>query len=267
MKKDKPIGIFDSGLGGLTVVAEIKKLLPNESIIYFGDAANLPYGTKSPETVIRYSIKNSEFLLDFGVKMIVVACNTASAIALPTLKERYRVPVVGVIEPSVREAIKISRNGVIGVIGTSTTIKSGMFKKGIESVNGSVKAVYQKACPLFVPIIEEGWVNHEVARIVAEEYLSELKSKKVDTLVLGCTHYPLLKHIISDIMGGDVKIVDTAYPTALEVKRILEENSLLSDNPNPYTKFFVSDITDGLQNFAERILGEKINLEKVYVGG
>ena len=204
---DRPIGIFDSGVGGLTVVKEIFKALPNEKIIYLGDTARVPYGTKSEQTIKRFSIENARFLKKFHVKLIVVACNTASSIALPVLRKRFRIPIVGVIRPGARKAEAVTRNGRIGVIATPTTVRSNAYKKEIKRISGD-KKVISRACPLFVPLAEEGWLNGKITLDIVKKYLGPLTRKKIDTLVLGCTHYPLLRSVISKVAGKDVRIVD-----------------------------------------------------------
>ncbi len=253
--KNKSIGIFDSGLGGLTVVKEIIKLLPNEDIVYFGDTARVPYGTKSPKTITHFAIQDANFLMSMGVKIIVVACNTASSNSLNVLKDKFPVPVIGVIEPGIEGAIKYTKTKSIGVIGTKATISSGSYQNILKNMGYKVK---DKACPLFVPIVEEGWVNHKVARITAEEYLKDIKND-IDTLILGCTHYPLLKETIQKVVGENVKIVNSGYETALKVKEILEKENLLKENGIGNYRFFVSDITDNFKETAERFLNREID--------
>ena len=222
----KAIGIFDSGVGGLTVLKELIKTLPQEDTIYFGDSARFPYGTKSPETIVRYSLEIASFLSSREIKLLVVACNTASAVALEALNQELTIPVVGVIEPGARRAVSVTRTGKIGVIGTEGTIRSGAYAKAIKRINPAVE-VLTRSCPLFVPLAEEGWIENEVARLTARTYLRGLKEEGVDTLVLGCTHYPLLKGIIAEVMGEGVSLVDSGEETARTVTSILSQRELL----------------------------------------
>lgn len=262
--KDSPIGVFDSGVGGLTVVKELIRELPNENIIYFGDTARVPYGTKSPSTVKRFSIENTLFLLKFNVKLIIVACNTSSAIGLSSLQKFFSIPMIGVIKPGAKAAIRSTRNGRVGVIGTSATISSGAYKKEMQHLNSNI-VVFGQSCPLFVPLVEEGWVKDEVARTIAAKYLSSLKNKRVDTLILGCTHYPLLSPIIQGVMGKDVKLVDSAEETAEEAKNLLEECGLKSDSKRKgVLRFYVSDEADKFCLIGKKFLGRNVgSVEKV----
>src|SRR5256714_6483597 len=221
-----PLGVFDSGIGGLTVARALFERLPRESVIYFGDTARVPYGPKSPETVRRYSGEILAYLLRRGVKAVVVACNTSTAHALGSLKERARVPVVGVIEPGARAAVAATKTGTIGVIGTAGTIASGAYERAIKALRPDAR-VHGQACPLFVPLVEEGWVEHPAAELIAREYLEPLRRAQVDVLVLGCTHYPLLKPLLGRGMGPDVTLVDSAEETATAVARELERLNLL----------------------------------------
>jgi len=258
----KPIGIFDSGIGGLTVAREIMKCMPREDIVYFGDTARVPYGTKSPNTVIKFSIENMLFLLRFRVKIIVVACNTSSSYSLSILENDFKVPVIGVINPGVEEAVKVTRRGRIGVIGTSATIRSGAYEKAIKEINPALK-VFSQACPLFVPLAEEGWLKDRVTYDIAKRYLGSLKAKGVDTLILGCTHYPLLKDIISKVMGRRVPLVDSAKLVAGHVKELLTREGLLSDNKAaPRYAFYVSDEPKKFAVSGKKFLGEKIRSVK-----
>lgn len=252
--KNLPIGVFDSGVGGLTVAKEIMKRLPKEKIIYFGDTARVPYGNKSRETVTAYSRQIVNFLLGKGVKAIVVACNTASAFALETIRDELPVPVVGVVKPGARTAAGTTENGRIGVIGTEGTINSGLYVEYLKEIRPDLN-VFGKACPLFVPLVEEGWTDDSVTEEVARRYLSELLDKDIDTLVLGCTHYPLLKGTIGKVVGESVKLVNPAYETAMELARILEDKELLnSSDETPHHKFFVSDGAEKFRSFANSIL-------------
>jgi glutamate racemase len=254
----KSIGIFDSGVGGLTVLREIMQALPQEDTLYFGDTARVPYGTKSPETVTRYAVEIASFLMKRDIKLLVVACNTASAVALPTLKRLLSIPVVGVIEPGARRAVEVTSSGRIGVIGTAGTIRSSAYTRAIKRLKPDAE-VLTRACPLFVPLAEEGWTDNQIARLTAEAYLQELKEASVDTLVLGCTHYPLLKQMIADVMGHGVTLVDSAEETARTVAAILADRHVLrprSESGNH--TYYVSDIPAGFVRVGNRFLGGKL---------
>jgi glutamate racemase len=253
-----PIGIFDSGVGGLTVAKRIFGLLPEEDVIYFGDTARYPYGPRSKEIVRKFSVQNISFLLSQKVKFIVVACNTASALALNDLGKHHEIPMIGVIKPGAFASVKATKNGRIGVIGTLGTISSGAYQKAIHTIDPQ-KKVYSVACPLFVALAEEGYINKQATHLIALEYLKSLIKRKVDTLVLGCTHYPLLRKIISGTMGKEVKLIDSAEETALEVKRVLTQEGLLrTGKRTPFRKFFVSDVPDRFVEVGERFLKDKI---------
>ena len=260
----KPIGVFDSGVGGLTVVKELIRQLPGEDIIYFGDTARVPYGIKSKETVIRFSIENILFLLKHDVKLICVACNTVSSLALPVIKNHFRVPIVGVITPGVREAVYATQNKRIGVIGTRGTIDSHTYDHEIKQLDSSIKVV-AVACPLFVPFAEEGWLQSPEVLSVAKKYLKPLKDAGVDTVILGCTHYPLLKPVIKKALGNNVTLIDSAKQVAMEVKKILAtEGELNQGRRKPRHKFYVSDNTRWFGSIARRFLGAPLsNVEKV----
>ncbi len=264
---NSPIGIFDSGLGGLTVFREIAKHLPAENLIYVGDTARVPYGIKSAETVIRYSREICDFLIEKGVKGIVVACNTASAFALPTLQQKYSIPVLGVIEPGVQAAIAASRSHSIGVIGTEGTIKSESYLKAIQKKLPQARVI-SKPCPLFVPLVEEGWIQHEVTRQVAEIYLGEWKKGDLDTLILGCTHYPLLKSVLREIFGEKVTLVDSAEETAKGLQQLLREKGLLASSSHAGTQsFFTTDVPQKLTELAKRFLGHDLGkVEQTHLG-
>jgi glutamate racemase len=263
---NRPIGIFDSGIGGLTVVKELMRSLPREDLVYFGDTARVPYGTKSPQTVVKFSIENALFLLRFRVKLIVVACNTSSSYSLSVLKGNFKVPVVGVISPGAREAAKKTKNGRIGIIGTNATINSAAYEREIKNINPRLK-VFSRACPLFVPLVEEGWLSGRVAREVALEYLKPLKDKKIDTLVLGCTHYPLLKGVIGDIMGGAVNLVDSAKQVAMHVKEVLDAEGIVAQGgERPVYKFYVSDESQKANHTASRFLDREVKLVRKDIG-
>ncbi|EPX63162.1 Glutamate racemase [Cystobacter fuscus DSM 2262] len=255
-----PIGVFDSGVGGLTVLKSLMSQLPGESTLYLGDTARVPYGTKSGEVVTRYSLKNAEFLLERGIKVLVVACNTASAVALPALSAALPVPVVGVIAPGARAALRRTRGGQVGVIGTPGTIRSGAYQRELEAAAGPAGVrVKARACPLFVPLAEEGWLSGEVPRLVAREYLGEFVRGGVDTLVLGCTHYPLIKDIIAEVVGPEVALVDSAEATVEVVAGLLEERGLLAPAGRaPSHHFFVTDVPERFVEVGERFLGRRI---------
>ena len=249
--------MFDSGIGGLTVVRALRHRLPNESIIYFGDTARVPYGTKSRRTVERYAVEDAQILLDRGVKMIVVACNTVSAVALESLRTITEIDVLGVIEPGARAATHATRSGNIGVIGTSATIASEAYTHAIHALNPKVN-VFAEACPLFVPIVEEGWHHHEVARLAAAEYLAPLRDK-IDTLVLGCTHYPLLKKTLADILGPSVTLIDSAIATADVVAEALGQKSMGTTNASKgEVTYLVSDFPQKFRGVAEQFLEETL---------
>jgi len=256
----KAIGIFDSGVGGLTVYKAIRKAFPEEDLIYFGDTARVPYGPKSPNTVIEYSIQNSRFLLQQGIKILVVACNTSSAVAIPALKQLTGIPIIGVIDPGAEQAARRSVNKRIGVIGTEGTVRSGAYTTALEKLIPEAE-VFSVACPLFVPLVEEGWQDHLVAQKIAEEYLEPLKDKEIDTLVLGCTHYPLLHTTIQKVMGDDVQLVDSAEAIASYLSRLLPEDN---DGLEGKDSFFVSDNENKFAQIAKRILADNFgNLARV----
>lgn len=252
------IGIFDSGVGGLTVLKEIVKAIPQEDTIYLGDTARVPYGTKSPETVTRYSRQIAAFLVRRDIKLLVVACNTASAVSLEALEAELTIPVVGVIEPGARRAVAVTRTGKVGVIGTEGTIKSSAYTKAIKRLAPEIEVLTQP-CPIFVPLVEEGWTENEVTRLTTVQYLQWLKDAGVDTLVLGCTHYPLLKKAIGEVMGPEVRLVDSAEETARTVADILAERGLL----RPETEvgnhhYYVTDVPAGFIKVGNRFLGGRL---------
>lgn len=264
----RPIGVFDSGLGGLTVVKELVDRLPHESIVYFGDTARVPYGTKSPETICRFSREAGHFLLGRGVKMIVVACNTASAYALNDLASRAEVPVVGVIAAGARAAHHASQSGRIGVIGTAGTIASSAYERAVRTLRPVVE-VHVQACPLFVPLVEEGLADHVAARLIAQDYLAPLRALGIDTLVLGCTHYPALRQLIGDVMGPGVRLIDSAEETALDVADVLQEHELLAPrDQRPVRVFSVSDLPLRFRQVGRLLIGDMIDaVERVEVEG
>ena len=264
MPSPRPIGVFDSGIGGLTVAHEIIRQLPRESIVYFGDTARVPYGPKSPDTVCRYSREIGAFLRDQDVKAIVIACNTATAHALPVLREELNVPVVGVVEPGARAAVRASRGGHIGVIGTNGTVRSGAYERAIRALAPDAK-VTVKACPLLVPLVEEGWIDHEVTQRVAREYIQPLIEAEIDALVLGCTHYPLLKPMLCRILGVDVQLIDSAAETAAEIGRVLAEAGLEAPaDAVPQHRFVASDDPLQFLQLGQRFLGDVIEGVEVH---
>src|SRR5512135_175073 len=255
---DKAIGIFDSGIGGLTVAKEVVKLLPHEDIVYFGDTARVPYGIKSRETIIKFSLENTLLLLEKDVKMIVIACNTSSSLALPVIRKHFKIPILGVIMPGAKEAVYATKNGRIGVIGTRATINSGAYVEEIRRLDPAIK-VFSQACPMFVPIVEEGWVNDGIASSVAEKYLAPLRARGVDTLILGCTHYPLLKKKIQKVMGKGVILIDSAQQVAQQTRQVLVEEGLLNKNSRRGKhRYFVSDEVNIFTNVAKRFLGKPL---------
>jgi glutamate racemase len=269
-----PIGIFDSGVGGLTVLRAIRERLPQESVIYLGDTARVPYGTKSRGTIERYAVEDAAFLVGKGIKMLVVACNTASAMARERLRAEFKLPVLSVIGPGARKAAGISETGRIGVIATEATIESGAYEQAIRAAWGDEYGareveIFSHACPLFVPLVEEGEIDSQVARLMAEQYLAPLRTKQIDTLVLGCTHYPLLKPVISETMGAGVRLVDSAAATAGETAQLLKQTNLLNQQADQATQqFYVTDAAKRFYRLAERILGEPpAHLEAVEVWG
>jgi glutamate racemase len=252
------IGVFDSGVGGLTVLQKIAELLPHEHLIYLGDTARYPYGNKSAAVVQRFALENTEFLVDKGIKMLVVACNSAAAVALDTLNEHLDIPVVGVIEPGARQAIKQTRNRKVGVIGTEATITSGAYTQALRELDNDLE-IYTRACPLFVHLAEEGWVDNAVAREAAEIYLTSLKRSRIDTLLLGCTHYPLLQGVIADVMGPNVTLVDSASTTAAAVRDALVRLGLMRRSGEGALSFFVTDVPERFIKVAGRFMGQKVD--------
>ena len=258
-----PLGVFDSGIGGLTVAHAIFERLPGESVVYFGDTARVPYGPKSPETVRRYSGEILQYLLQRGVKMVVVACNTSTAHALEHLRRQAPVPVIGVIEPGARAAVAATRSGRIGVIGTAGTVASGAYERAIKAQRSDA-TVLSRACPLFVPLIEEGWFDHPATELIAREYLEPLRAAGIDVLVLGCTHYPLLKPLLSRVLGSGVRLIDSAEETAAEVARELTAKGLAATSPARVThEFVVSDDKEHFRDVGARFLGERLQQVEV----
>ncbi len=262
MKKSNPIAIFDSGLGGLTVAKEIQKVLPNESIIYYGDTARVPYGSKSKDTIIKFTREAVNFLQSHNAKCIVIACNTASALALPVVKNEFDVPMIGVINPGAKAAAEKTSSGKVGVIATTATINSDAYTNAIREINNKI-TVYSQPCPLFVPLVEEGWGDKPAAKLIIQEYLTPLKIANIDTLVLGCTHYPLLIKQIQDFVSENVSLVVSATTCAKDLKILLEEKNILSDNNNAESTFFVTDMAARFSELGAKFLGKSLNAIKV----
>ncbi|MCX8028650.1 MAG: glutamate racemase [Brevinematales bacterium] len=263
----RPIGVFDSGVGGLTVLNQIRRLLPRESIIYLGDTKHLPYGDKSEEAIIRFSIQNSKFLVSKNVKAIVIACNSASSVAVPALKQMFDLPIIDVIEPTV-EFVANNPPSSILIIGTIRTVKSGVFASKVSSVDKGIK-VFSKACPLFVPLVEEGAFIDKNSYIylslenAIKHYLSEFKGK-IDSLIMGCTHYPLIEREINEFMGN-INMIDPGRCAAMKLKGVLESMNLLSDGIGRFEEFFVTDLSERTKQVSEIILGNNINIEEVHI--
>jgi len=260
--KNLSIGIFDSGLGGLTVLKEVRRLLPRENFIYLGDTARVPYGNRSPHTVTRYALECALFLLTKGIKMLVIACNTSSALSLNVLKKRLPVPVIGVIEPAARQAVLLTQKRKIGVIGTRATVKSMAYDKAVTRIDPSV-SVLSIACPLFVPIVEEGLEDDKIAYLTAHKYLDRLKAEEVDVLVLGCTHYPILKNAIGGVLGGEVHILNAGLETARVVKSMLESRGLMKGRGSGSCRYFVTDSPESFSENGSRFLEEPLGHVKL----
>lgn len=260
-KNTAPIGVFDSGVGGLTVVREIVRQLPNENIVYFGDTARVPYGSKSQNTIIRFSEQIIRFLKTKEVKAIVIACNTASALALDAVRDEFDIPIMGVIVPGARAAVETTQNHKVGVVATDATVRSGMYTKVIQEMRPGVEVV-EKACPLFVPLVEEGFKRHEVTGMIIDHYLKSMKETDIDAMILGCTHYPLLRSRIREYMGEKIQIVNPAYETAMDLKGVLEENNManLGEDEKEVTpvfghyEFYVSDMAEKFRTFANTVM-------------
>ena len=263
--RNQPIGVFDSGLGGLTVVKELMQELPHEDIVYYGDTARVPYGSKSKESIIRFSFENTEVLLQEKVKMIVIACNTSTSYALIPLQRTYEIPLIGVIQPGAQHAARTTKSGRIGVIATSATINSQAYAKEVLDFHHSAK-VFSQACPLFVPLVEQGWLNNDITEKIARKYLTSLVKNKVDTLILGCTHYPLLKPVIKKIMGENVKLIDSAKAVTREVMEVLSSKNEFSTNKRRGKyKFLITDKPQEFHKIAQKFLGPKLSREIKYV--
>jgi len=277
LDRNLPIGIFDSGVGGLTVYRALHERLPNERFVYLGDTARVPYGTKSLATVERYAVENSRFLEAHGIKLLVVACNTASALALPAIRKAIKVPVIGVIEPGSRAAVEVAQGSDIGVIATEATVQSHAYAKAIASM-GAEGRVIERACPLFVSLAEEGWANTDVARVVARDYLSEFGKTQLGALVLGCTHYPILADVIGETLGRNIKLIDSGAATARDVESLLESSDLTHEDIlglyqerqlcDDLDHFYVTDAAERFAKVAERFLGSAPSiLEAVEIWG
>lgn len=265
---NQSIGVFDSGLGGLTAVKQIMLSLPNEDIIYFGDTGRVPYGTRSPETILKYTRGDVRFLNSFGVKIIVIACGTASSVALPKIKDEFETPIVGVVESAVHTAVRVTKNGKIGIIGTPGTIKSGSYEKLIKEYNGDLET-FTQACPLFVPLVENGHFETEMARLAVDEYLHDIRDAGVDTLIMGCTHYPLLRKTIAEYMGDGVSLIDPGAETAKYLQKKISAEMRHEQGKGGNYRYYVSDNVENFEElggiFLEReIVGqvEKIDIEK-----
>ena len=254
-----PIGVFDSGLGGLTVFKALARRMPEESLVYFGDTAHVPYGSKSPEAIARFSTEVARFLASRGIKLLVGACNTSSAWALPAIRRAVKIPVIGVIEPGARAALAATRGGRIGVIGTEATVKSGAYPRAIKAISPRAKTA-SRPCPLFVPLVEEGWWSGDIVTAVARKYVSPLLSARVDTLILGCTHYPCLKTVIAQAMGPRVRLIDSADETARETERVLSGLGLRAPKGGRGRReFYASDAPQRFARLGRRILGAALN--------
>ena len=264
VKKSAPVGVFDSGVGGLTVAREIMRQLPNENIVYFGDTARVPYGSKSKDNIIRYSRQIINFLKTKNVKAIVIACNTASALALDVVREEIDIPIIGVVEPGARAALEVTQTKKIGVIGTEGTIRSAMYEKIIRGRDSEAEVI-GKACPLFVPLVEEGFAKHKVTREIIDYYLASFLETDIDSLILGCTHYPLLRSRIREYVGDKITLVNPAYETAMDLKKLLEDSSLENTGEgqeHAAYSFYVSDAADKFKQFANSILPYDIETTK-----
>lgn len=264
LKKDHPIGVFDSGLGGLTVVKELMRQLPGEDIIYFGDTARVPYGTKSKEAIIRFSHENTKFLLKHKVKMVVVACNSSTSFALESLRKSYPLPILGVIMPGAKKAAQVTKKKVVGVVATSATIASGQYAKTLKQIDSKIRVINQP-CPLFVPLVEEGWFRETATELIAKHYLEKLLRSKVDAVILGCTHYPLLKEVLQKVLGPKTFLVDSAKEVARDVEDMLETLGIANKAKRQARyHFFVSDKPHHFKRQAKRFLGRDIeNIRKV----
>lgn len=261
---NRPIGVFDSGFGGLTVLKEIMSGMPGESLVYFGDNGRAPYGNKSKDTVLKYTFQDIRFLLNQDIKMMVIACNTMSAISIKQVKNTFDIPVIEVIEPGAIAAVRETKSKRVGVIGTTNTVNSGVYENAINNIDNEIQ-VFSKACPLFVPLAEEGWWENDIAERIAREYLAPFKEYDIDTLVLGCTHYPILYNTIKKVVGPDVKLVSSAQEVARAVRKLIEENDIARDpEVEPVYRYYTSDDVKVFESFGSRILEKEIQaVEKV----
>lgn len=264
MNRRSPIGVFDSGLGGLTVLKALARRMPEESLVYFGDTARVPYGSKSPEAIARYSTEAARFLAGRGIKLLVIACNTSSAWALPAIRRAVKVPVVGVIEPGARAALSAGRGGPIGVIGTEATVKSGAYPAALRALSPRARTV-SAACPLFVPLVEEGWWSGPVVAAVAKRYLAPLKAARAGTVILGCTHYPYLKSVLARALGPRARLIDSADETARETERVLAGLDLrAAPGRRGRREFYASDAPERFRRLARRMLGSAVGRVKLH---
>ena len=254
---NRPIGIFDSGLGGLTCVKKVMELLPGEDIIYFGDTGRVPYGSRSSDTIVKYTRQDIRFLKTFDIKFIIIACGTASSAALPKIQDEFSTEIIGVLNPACRAAAKATRNGKIGVIGTAGTVRSGKYAETLQAINPRFQVI-SKACPMFVPLVENGYIQSKVTDLIAGEYLNDLKTQGVDTLILGCTHYPLLKETIASVMGEDVTLIDAGAEAAVYAKERLITNGLTAQAKEGKAQYYVSDAVDGFCDLAQVFLEQEL---------
>lgn len=262
---NRPIGVFDSGLGGLTAVRELARLLPNENIVYFGDTGRVPYGTKSDKTLIKYVRQDINFLKEKNVKAVLAACGTASSVAIEPLRKEFDVPLIGVLSPVCKKAVELTKNKRVGILGTPATINSGSYNRGIRNIDKNVK-VFEKACPLFVPLVENGYIDHEVTYIIAKEYIEPLMKDEVDTLILGCTHYPLLTDVIKNVTENKVNIINAGKEAAIFTSELLKEKNMLSDNSNKgKTEYYVSDDVEKFSYLGSMFLGYAIGSEVIKI--
>jgi glutamate racemase len=264
--RNRPIGVFDSGIGGLTVLKELIKELPDESTIYLGDTARVPYGIRSADTVLRYSFENTKFLSSKDVKMIVIACNTASSVSLEAVRQRITIPVIGVIEPGAKAAAAATFSKKVAVIGTEATVRSGSYTRAILLHDPQIE-VFPVACPLFVPLVEEGWTEGDIAEMIARRYLETLAGRGIDTVVLGCTHYPLMKKVLGAVMGESVRLIDSAEETSVEIRRLLDDSDMRSDVRICKREFYVTDSPERFLRVGEHFLGQKIeHMQRIILG-
>ncbi|MBR5155114.1 MAG: glutamate racemase [Clostridia bacterium] len=254
---NRPIGVFDSGLGGLSCVKEIMSIMPGEDVIYFGDTGRVPYGSRSQETLMKYVRQDIRFLRSFDIKMIIIACGTASSAVLPWIGDELDTKIMGVVQPASKKAVESTKNGRIGILGTAATVKYGKYVEDIKKLNPDAQ-VFQKACPMFVPLVENGYMDSEVTEIIAREYLEEIRKKDVDTLILGCTHYPILKDVIQKIMGDEILLIDSGATAAHSAYEFLKSTGMLNDKTTGEYKYFVSDSTEDFAKLGSMFLSKPI---------